>query len=253
MSGNRPVARRRSAVRTCAESKPRSTWRSRTKLRRSKVDPMSSISVSATCAAISQPLDREVEDVLRMEVFRVSITSSFRPCNAGSTLVPKAASSDTAVVNRTTGPPNAISSTRGMSPGASATRSRVPQYPSAIPDAPPTAAITAVSAKRWRSSLPVPAPSAMRTAVSCRRDEIRASMRFVTFAQAINNTQPTTPRSINSATLTWPTVASSRPSTRTPYPAFDFGNSVASAAAMAASSARASPMDLPSRSRATDP
>ena len=56
---------------------------------------MSSTSVSATCAAISQLLDREVEDVLRMEVFRVSNTSSFRPCNAGSTLVPKAASSDT--------------------------------------------------------------------------------------------------------------------------------------------------------------
>ena len=185
---------------------------------------MSSIRVSATCAAISQLLDREVEDTPRMEIFSVSLTSSFLACHTGSRLVPKADSSDTAIVNSTTGPPNAISSTRGMS----AWRQRHESRSAPVAERDPCRTADGREHHGFGEAL----------AHQCCRSspERDAHGRFVSSATICGPASGSSRSHRRSAArsrrrrgasttraCTCPTVASSRPSRRTPYPGIGFG------------------------------
>jgi len=66
------------------------------------------------------------------------------------------------------------------------------------PTPPPATAISELSVRSWHVRRPRVAPRAPRTASSRSRRSTRASVRFATFAQAINRTRPVVPRRIKS-------------------------------------------------------
>src|SRR2546429_4215895 len=71
----------------------------------------------------------------------------------------------------------------------------MPQWASATPRTPPSNASRPLSAKSCCISRCRSAPREARTAYSLRRVSVRDCKRFATFAQAINKTKDTAPRS----------------------------------------------------------
>ena len=86
-----------------------------------------------------------------------------------------------------------IAFSRGRLAGAMASNSWMPISARATPATVPRPAITSASASVCRTSGHQPAPSAARTASSLSRDEVRTSIRFATFAQAISSRKMTAP------------------------------------------------------------
>jgi hypothetical protein len=97
---------------------------------------------------------------------------------------------------------------RGMLPGLSASKARMPTTPSARPNRPPSSDSTRLSVISWRAMRPRAAPIAARIAISRWRTVARTSSRLATFAHAINSTKLTAPTRIHSDDRTLRTIIS---------------------------------------------
>ena len=119
------------------------------------------------------------------------------------------------------------------------------QNANATPKTPPSTASTRLSVTTSLTTRHRLAPSAVRTAISFWRDAAFASSRFATFAQAINRTNPTAPRSIRRVGFTLPVISSCKGTARALHFSFPFGYSGDKRCLMAFSSAFACSTDTP--------
>ena len=151
---------------------------------------ISSTKAAATCEAVNSPRMRRragVSVVCAPASFSATATSR-RPVRAGALPNTIPVSSDRPSVKASTQPSIPTSVVRVVKSAAKATsRSRLSQATSS-PKAPAARASRLASVTNCRSRRARPAPRADRRASSRSRRLIRASVRFATFAHAINST-----------------------------------------------------------------
>ena len=131
--------------------------------------------------------------------------------HAGARPNARVARREAASANPRTLPSTATLSIRGRFPGRSRPRASVATTASPTPTRPETSARRKLSVRRSRAMRTRVPPSARRRAISSARARERASIRFMTLAQAMRSTRPTAPRPRRTCPSRRSCLSSSRP------------------------------------------
>ena len=164
------------------------------KVRNIRPDPIRSTNASAT-SATTTPLRKPAAPSapVRPPARNMFMRSGLAVRSAGTTPKRTVEARPANTENASTNGSMWIALRRGRLAGAMASNSRMPITASATPATVLSEAMTSASARVCRTSGHQPAPSAARTANSRSRNEVRTSIKFATFAQAISIRKITAP------------------------------------------------------------
>ena len=163
------------------------------RVRTKRPAPITSSNESATCVLTSDESSRDRELLIPAFSLSTGDGPAAVACKAGASPNKMPVAIATVLVNPITCQFGVKSKITCIDPlERIATRKRLETQASPIPNIAPIKDSSTLSVRSWRRMRPRPAPMARRTAISLCRVVARASSKFATLAQAINNTKVTT-------------------------------------------------------------